>query len=160
MTGVPLLNAKVEHMFLGQYQHNIDNKGRLTIPARFREQLASEGAFITQGFDQNLMLLTTQSFDEIYQRVNRLSMTSEIARKLKRLIFSNANQVDVDKAGRILIPQYLRSAAVLDGEAMVVGVGDYVEIWSPILWEDQITQLQDAEANAHRFEALDLSPNN
>jgi len=160
VTGVPLLNAKVEHMFLGQYQHNIDNKGRLTIPARFREQLASEGAFITQGFDKNLMLLTTQSFDEIYQRVNRLSMTSEIARKLKRLIFSNANQVDVDKAGRILIPQYLRSAAVLDGEAMVVGVGDYVEIWSPILWEDQITQLQDAEANAHRFEALDLSPNN
>ncbi len=160
VTGVPLLNAKVEHMFLGQYQHNIDNKGRLTIPARFREQLASEGAFITQGFDQNLMLLTTQSFDEIYQRVNRLSMTSEVARKLKRLIFSNANQVDVDKAGRILIPQYLRSAAILDGEAMVVGVGDYVEIWSPILWEDQITQLQDAEANAHRFEALDLSPNN
>jgi MraZ protein len=106
------------------------------------------------------MLLTTQSFDEIYQRVNRLSMTSEIARKLKRLIFSNANQVDVDKTGRILIPQYLRSAAVLDGEAMVVGVGDYIEIWSPILWEDQITQLQDAEANAHRFEALDLSPNN
>jgi MraZ protein len=145
-------------MFLGQYHHNIDSKGRLTIPVRFRDQLAIDGAFITQGFDQNLMVLTKQSFEEIYHRVNQLSMTSNMARLLKRLIFSNANQVDVDKAGRILIPQYLRAAAVLDSDAMVVGVGDYIEIWSPVLWEEQTTQLQDAEANAQRFEALDLSP--
>lgn len=158
VTGVPSLNAKVEHMFLGQYHHNIDSKGRLTIPVRFRDQLATDGAFITQGFDQNLMVLTKQSFEEIYHRVNQLSMTSNMARILKRLIFANANQVDVDKAGRILIPQYLRSAAVLDGDAMVVGVGDYIEIWSPALWEEQIIQLQDAEANSQRFEALDLSP--
>jgi MraZ protein len=145
-------------MFLGQYQHNIDSKGRITIPVRFRDQLEADGAYITQGFDQNLMVLTKQSFEEIYHRVNQLSMTSNMARILKRLIFSNANQVDVDKAGRILIPQYLRNAAVLDSDAMVVGVGDYIEIWSPALWEEQITQLQDAEANSQRFEALDLSP--
>lgn len=156
--GVPLLKAWVEHMFLGQYRHNIDSKGRLTVPVRFREQLAADGAYITQGFDQNLMVLTKQSFEEIYQRVNQLSLTSNMARLLKRLIFSNANQVDVDKAGRILIPQYLRTGAVLDGEAVVVGVGDYIEIWSPYLWEAQIAQLQDAEANSQRFEALDLSP--
>ena len=81
-----------------------------------------------------------------------------MARILKRLIFSNANQVDIDKAGRILIPQYLRNSAVLDGDAVVVGVGDYIEIWSPYLWEQQIAQFQDAEANSQRFEALDLSP--
>ena len=156
--GVPLLNGWAEHMFLGQYRHNIDSKGRLTVPVRFREQLAADGAYITQGFDQNLMVLTKQSFEEIYQRVNQLSLTSNMARLLKRLIFSNANQVDVDKAGRILIPQYLRTGAALDGEAVVVGVGDYIEIWSPYLWEAQIAQLQDAEANSQRFEALDLSP--
>ena len=156
--GVPLLNGWAEHMFLGQYRHNIDSKGRLTVPVRFREQLAADGAYITQGFDQNLMVLTKQSFKEVYQRVNQLSLTSNMARLLKRLIFSNANQVDVDKAGRILIPQYLRTGAALDGEAVVVGVGDYIEIWSPYLWEAQIAQLQDAEANSQRFEALDLSP--
>lgn len=157
-TGVPLLYARVEHMFLGQYQHNIDSKGRLTIPARFRELLAAEGAIVTQGFDQNLMVLTVQYFEEVYRRVNHLSMTSNMARILKRLIFSNANQVDVDKAGRILVPQYLRTATNLDSQAMVVGVGDYIEIWSPALWAEQIAQIQDTEANAQRFEALDLSP--
>lgn len=156
--GVPSLIVWVEHMFLGQYQHNIDSKGRLTVPVRFREQLAADGAYITQGFDKNLMVLTKQSFEEIYHRVNQLSLTSNMARILKRLIFSNANQVDIDKAGRILIPQYLRNSAVLDGDAVVVGVGDYIEIWSPYLWEQQIAQFQDAEANSQRFEALDLSP--
>ena len=156
--GVPSLNVWVEHMFLGQYRHNIDSKGRLTVPVRYREQLVAGGAYITQGFDQNLMILTKHSFEEIYQRVNQLSLTSNMARLLKRLIFSNANQVDVDKAGRILIPQYLRTGAVLDGDAVVVGVGDYIEIWSPALWKAQIDLLQDAEANSQRFEALDLSP--
>lgn len=157
-SAVPLLMDRVEHMFLGQYQHTIDSKGRLTIPARFRDLLAPEGAYVTQGFDQNLMVLTVPAFEVIYQRVNRLSMTDEMARKLKRLIFSNANQVEVDKAGRILIPQFLRGNVNLDGEAAVVGVGDYFEIWSPELWAEQIAQINDAEANAQRFKALDLPP--
>ncbi|MEJ2263664.1 MAG: division/cell wall cluster transcriptional repressor MraZ [Anaerolineales bacterium] len=145
-------------MFLGQYQHNIDSKGRLTIPARFRELLVAEGAYVTQGFDNNLMVLTVTTFTQIYQRVNRMSMTDPMARLLKRLIFSNADRVDVDKVGRILIPQFLRDAVELDGEAVIVGVGDYFEIWSTNIWQDQITQLKDVEANAQRFMALDLSP--
>ncbi|HZD58320.1 MAG TPA: division/cell wall cluster transcriptional repressor MraZ [Anaerolineales bacterium] len=145
-------------MFLGQYQHNIDSKGRLTIPARFRELLVAEGAYVTQGFDNNLMVLTVPTFTQIYQRVNRMSMTDPVARLLKRLIFSNADRVDVDKVGRILIPQFLRDAVELDGEAVIVGVGDYFEIWSTKIWQDQVAQLKDVEANAHRFMALDLSP--
>ncbi len=142
-------------MFLGQYQHNIDNKGRLTIPARFRELLVAEGAYVTQGFDNNL---TVPSFDQIYHRVNRMSMTDPMARLLKRLIFSAADLLDIDKAGRILIPQFLREAAGLDGEVVIVGVGDYFEIWSPIIWQEQLSQIKDVEANAQRFMALDLSP--
>jgi MraZ protein len=145
-------------MFLGQYQHNIDSKGRLTIPARFRELLVAEGAYVTQGFDNNLMVLTVPTFTQIYQRVNRMSMTDPMARLLKRLIFSTADRVDVDKVGRILIPQFLRDAVELDGEAVIVGVGDYFEIWSTNIWQDQIAQLKDVEANAQRFMALDLSP--
>ncbi|HEY5574716.1 MAG TPA: division/cell wall cluster transcriptional repressor MraZ [Anaerolineales bacterium] len=145
-------------MFLGQYQHNIDSKGRLTIPARFRELLVAEGAYVTQGFDKNLMVLTVPSFNQIYQRVNRMSMTDPMARLLKRLIFSGADRVDVDKVGRILIQQFLREAASLDTEAVIVGVGDYFEIWSPTIWEEQLTQLKDVEANAQRFMTLELSP--
>ncbi|NMB88080.1 MAG: division/cell wall cluster transcriptional repressor MraZ [Chloroflexi bacterium] len=142
-------------MFLGQYEHTIDDKGRMTIPARYRD-LLEDGAYITQGFDQNLMVLTATSFEEMYNRVNQMSMTDPTARQLKRLIFSHANRVEVDRLGRMLIPQYLRQAASIDGAAVVVGVGDYFEIWSPDNWASQTDNLLDAEANAQRFAALNL----
>jgi MraZ protein len=145
-------------MFLGQYQHTIDTKGRLTIPARFRDILAEDGAIVTQGFDRNLMALSTSSFQSIYDRVNRMNMTDPSARLLKRLILSNANKVEVDKVGRILIPQYLRDVAVLDGDVVLVGLGNYIEIWSSQLWAEQLDQIRDTDANAQRFIALDLSP--
>ncbi len=143
-------------MFLGQYRHSIDKKGRLTVPARFREAL-SEGAYLLRGFERNLMVLTAADFERIYRRVNALSMTDPLARQLKRLIFATASPVEVDRAGRILIPPYLREAVGLDEEAFVVGVGDYFEIWPPDGWEEQVAILDDAEANARRFAALDLS---
>jgi len=144
-------------MFLGQYEHSIDDKGRLTIPARFRELLTAEGAYVTQGFDRNLMVITTSAFEELYQRVNQMSMTDLNARLLKRLIFSSADRVEVDKAGRILIPQFLRQAIGLNGDVIIVGVGDYFEIWSRDLWSEQQSLLQDVDATAKRFAALDLS---
>lgn len=143
-------------MFLGQYRHNIDEKGRLTIPARFRELLA-DGAYITQGFDQNLMVLRTATFEFISKRVNQNSMTDQVTRELARLLFATAERAETDKNGRILIPQFLRQAAKLNGEAVLAGVGDYFEIWAPAGWEQQIARMQDTEANAGRFVALDLS---
>ncbi len=143
-------------MFLGQYQHNIDDKGRLTIPARFRELLEG-GAYVTQGFEQNLMVLTTPAFERISARVNEMSITDPTARELKRLLFSTADRVEPDKNGRILIPQFLREVAKLDGEAMLVGAGDFFEIWAPAPWQAQMARLQDTEANAQRFVGLDVS---
>ncbi len=144
-------------MFLGKYQHTLDNKGRLTIPSRFRELLAADGAYVTQGFDHNLMVYTAQAFDRIYQRVNRMNVTDANARLLKRLVFSTAERVEVDKAGRILIPEHLRLSAGLQSEAIVVGAGDYFEIWSPEAWAEQMAQINDTDANAQRFALLDLS---
>ncbi len=143
-------------MFLGQYTHSFDEKGRLTIPVKYRESLLV-GAYVTQGFDKNLMVWTAPSFQLIYNQVNDLSITDPNARLLKRLIFSNAVQVEIDRAGRILIPQYLREAVNLDGSAIVVGVGDYFEIWADIHWKQQNTQIQDSDSNAQRFAALNLS---
>jgi MraZ protein len=143
-------------MFLGQYQHSLDEKGRLTIPAAFRDALG-EGAFISQGFDRNLMVMTADYFQKVYDRINAMSLTDPAARLLRRLILSSAYQVEVDKAGRILLPQNLRQFLSLNGEAMLVGQGEYFEIWTPIEWGRQMQTLQDAEANAQRFQTLDLS---
>jgi MraZ protein len=144
-------------MFLGQYTHNLDNKGRLTIPARYRDLLL-DGAYVTQGFDRNLIVMTVTAFENMSQNVKQMSITDSKARLLRRLIFSNGEKVEVDKAGRILIPQFLRLGAGLNGEAIVVGVGDYFEIWSPEHWGEQASRLQDAEANADLFSMFDISP--
>ena len=143
-------------MFTGQTRHNLDNKGRLTIPSRYRD-LLEQGAYVTQGFDTNLMIWTLTAFETIYKSVNRMSITDPNSRLLRRLIFANGEKVEVDRAGRILIPQYLRQFARLDGEVMIVGVGDYFEIWSPEMWSQQMAQLQDSNANTQRFEAFDIA---
>ncbi|HKJ26790.1 MAG TPA: division/cell wall cluster transcriptional repressor MraZ [Anaerolineales bacterium] len=143
--------------FLGQYRHNIDDKGRLTVPARFRE-LLSEGAYITQGFDRNLMVLAAPDFEAMVRKLrSSSSLTNSDDRDLKRLLFSTADKVQPDGNGRILLPQFLRDQHQLDGEVVLVGVGDYFEIWSPENWDQRMGLLQDADANANRFAALDLS---
>ncbi|HZU86860.1 MAG TPA: division/cell wall cluster transcriptional repressor MraZ [Anaerolineaceae bacterium] len=144
-------------MFLGRFDHSIDEKGRMTFPARFREDLGDQGAFLTRGFDQNLIVYTAANFTKISQRLNQLSLTDDNARVLRRLIFSNAVQVEFDKSGRILIPQFLRQAAGLESAAMVIGAGEYFEIWSPELWAGQDAQLQDPQLNAQRYAALNLT---
>jgi len=145
-------------MFLGQFQHNLDDKGRLMIPARFRELLAA-GAFITQGFDKCLMVMTEVYFQQVYDRINAMNLADGTARLLRRLILSSAYPVEVDKVGRILVPQNLRQVIMLENEAIVAGQGEYFEVWTPAAWNDQLAQLQDIETNNQRFAALDLSRN-
>jgi MraZ protein len=143
-------------MFLGQYHHTIDEKGRVTFPSRFRELLV-DGAYVTKGFDQNLTVMTTARFNLLYERINKMNMTDPNFRSLRRFMFSMAAKVDFDAAGRFLIPQALKEAAHLNGEAVVVGVGDDIEIWDPELWNEQINKMDDPEATSQRFDTLDLS---
>ena len=144
-------------MFLGQFQHNLDDKGRLMIPARFRELLEG-GAYITQGFDKCLMVMTEAYFKQVYERIEAMNLADPTARMLRRLILSNAYPVEADKIGRILMPQNLRAfLGIENGELIVAGQGEYFEIWTPALWSEQMAQLQDTEANNQRFSTLDLS---
>ncbi len=144
-------------MFLGQYQHNLDDKGRLMIPVRFRQLLGGD-AFITQGFDKCLMVMTGSYFKQVYERIEAMNLADPTARLLRRLILSNAYPVEVDKIGRMLVPQNLRTfLAIENGELVVAGQGEYFEVWMPALWSEQMTQLQDTEANKARFSTLDLS---
>ena len=143
-------------MFLGQFQHNLDDKGRLMIPARFRELLEG-GAFITQGFDKCLMVMTETHFKQVYDRIEAMNLADPGTRSLRRLLLSNAYSVEVDKVGRILVPQNLRAFLQIEGEAIVAGQGEYFEVWKPAEWNVQMALLQDTEANNQRFATLDLS---
>jgi MraZ protein len=143
-------------MFLGQSKYTTDSKGRLTIPVRFRAALAS-GAFVTQGFDRNLMVYTSESFDKVSQKAAALSATDPGAREVKRVIFGRAGEVSLDSSGRILLPDFLREYAGIDGEAVIVGAGEYFEIWQAERWLKQEQSVTDSEANAQRFSDYDLS---
>ena len=156
-SGVHQLKGIIAQMFLGQFQHNLDDKGRLMIPARYRDLLAA-GAFITQGFDKCLMVMTESHFHEVYAIISGLSMADPSARLVRRLILSNAYQVEVDKVGRILVPPNLREfLGLANGELVVAGLGEYFEVWTPAEWKTQMDNLQDVEANEQRFSTLDLS---
>lgn len=144
-------------MFLGRYSHNLDDKGRLSVPARFRELLAPVGAYVIQGFDHNLIVLPSVMFDELSEKVSRMSLTRPDARQLRRLLYSTANRVEIDKAGRMLIPQFLRQLADLNDGVVIVGNGDYFELWSPESWEQLNQELLDPQATANRFADLLLA---
>ena len=154
--GVRLLSGEIERMFLGQFQHNLDEKGRLMIPAPFRQSLEG-GAFISQGFDRCLMVMTEAYFGQVYERINAMNLADPAARLLRRMILSTAYQVELDKVGRILVPQNLRQYAGFDGEAIVAGQGKYIEVWSPAEWNKQMNDLQDTEATSQRLSTLNLS---
>lgn len=143
-------------MFFGHYEHSIDEKGRITIPAKYREEL-DESFFVTLGYDGNLLGYPAEKFFQAGERIRKLSSFDSDARKLRRIHFANAEQVDFDKAGRVLLSSFLRDTANLTDKAVLVGSGDYFELWSPENWLAQKTDLSDIEANAKRFSALDYT---
>jgi MraZ protein len=143
-------------MFLGQYAHALDAKGRLTIPVRFRPQLAT-GAFVTQGFDRNLVVYTTESFERLAAHANTLTTTDPEARAVRRVLFGGATEVGLDAAGRILLPDFLRQYAGIENETVLVGAGEYFEIWGAGIWAEERERVTDSDSNAKRFKAFDLS---
>lgn len=143
-------------MFLGQFVHSFDDKSRLTVPAKFREPLAS-GAVVVRGLDKNLWVMGTATFDIIIQRLMAMNLMDPLARSLNRLILGNASQLELDSAGRILIPQNLRELVGLENEAILVGLGDYFEVWSPANWQEQETQMQQAADKPERYATLNLT---
>lgn len=144
-------------MFMGEFTHAIDDKGRLTIPAKFREELAY-GAVITRGYDKHLVLYSAEAFKRVTARAETLSPTNPEHRALLRLTFSRACEAVPDRQGRILVPPYLREYAGLDSECVIVGVGHAIEVWSTGGWSQQLQALNDPSVNAQRFSDLNLAP--
>lgn len=146
----------LERMFLGRFVHSIDDKGRITVPVRFRASLAS-GAYITQGFERNLMVYTSETFQRMAQGAATLSTTNPEARAIRRVIFGGATNVELDSSGRILIPPFLREYAQFQDEVTIVGAGEYLEIWANDLWTEELDSVTDPEVNAQRFADFDIS---
>jgi MraZ protein len=145
-------------MLLGQYQLFMDIDRSLVIPEPLRV-LFADGAYVTRGFEKNLMIMSDRVFREKYQRVMALNIADPLARLLLRLILGNASRLEISRSGHVLIPQDLLTFAGLETDVLLVGQGDYLEVWSPAQWEKQSAILLDTEANAERFAHLDLTLN-
>ena len=143
-------------MFLGKHSSKLDKYNRLSTPSQFREELSNR-SYITQGFDRNLLVLTRDAFQEIYRRVVSLNIADPLARVLLRLILGTAHEVHMDKSGHLPIPDELKEFANLHEDILLVGQGDYFEIWSADLWNNQETQLKDADTNSSRFSKLTVA---
>lgn len=122
-------------MFLGRFEHTLDTKGRIAIPAKFRADLG-EGLVMTRGIDRCLAVYPMAAWQELAARMNALSMADPNARLMRRMVFSEAMDAMLDGQGRVLVPGDLRVYAGIEREAVVVGLHSSFEIWSPERWRD------------------------
>lgn len=119
---------------MGEYQHTIDEKGRLTIPSKFRDAL-SPAFVVTRGLDQCLFVYPMEEWKVLEQKLKALPMMKAEARAFSRLLFSGATECELDKQGRVNIPNTLIDHAKLSKDCVVLGVSNKVEIWSKDVWE-------------------------
>lgn len=126
-------------MFYGEYLHTIDRKGRLILPAKFREVAKGnfiEKFFVTRGLDKCLFMLSEEEWRSQESKFKAISFTKQEGRAFNRLYFSGATEVSPDRQGRILLPQYLKDFAEIKKEVVIVGVSNRIEIWAANLWND------------------------
>lgn len=132
-------------MFLGTYEPRLDAKGRLILPAKFRDQLAG-GLVMTRGQERCLYVFPAAEFERMYTELRRAPLSSKEARNYIRVMLSGAADDIPDKQGRIVIPQTLRSYADLDRDLAVIGAGSRVEIWNATAWQDYLEAQEQAFA--------------
>ncbi|MGG6309919.1 division/cell wall cluster transcriptional repressor MraZ [Paenibacillus macerans] len=129
-------------MFMGEFQHSIDDKGRIIIPAKFRDLLGSSFV-VTRGLDQCLFVYPMQEWEVLEQKLKALPLMKSDARAFTRFFFSGATECEWDKQGRVNLPGNLRQYAKLEKDCVVLGVSNRVEIWSRNTWEQYFQQSED-----------------
>src|SRR3989338_10199445 len=120
-------------MFIGEYQHNIDQKGRLAIPTKFRKDL-NKGAVVTKGLDDCLFLYPKEEWQKLADKLAALPISKANSRAFARLMLAGAMDVEADKQGRMLIPDYLRKYASIKKKVVITGLYNRLEIWDEIKW--------------------------
>lgn len=122
-------------MFIGEYHHNLDEKGRLAIPTKFRGDLA-KGAVVTRGLDNCLFLYTLEEWQKLADKLSKLPISKSNTRAFARLMLAGAMDVQIDKQGRVVLPDYLRKYAGLKKKTVVAGLFNRLEIWDEKAWEE------------------------
>lgn len=132
-------------MVIGEYRHNVDDKGRLFVPAKLRDTLG-EPLIITRGLDRCLFVFPPGEWKNLEAKLRALPLSQSSARAFVRLLLSGASECTPDKQGRVLLPQPLRQYAGIDREAVLIGVGNRMEIWAADRWERYVAEATDAYA--------------
>lgn len=122
-------------MFMGEYSHTIDNKGRLIFPAKFRDELG-EVFIATKGLDNCLFVYTRSEWAILEEKLKKLPLAKPEARAFVRFFFSGAAELECDKQGRVLLPTNLREHARLDKDVVVIGVSTRIEVWDKVAWDE------------------------
>ncbi|MEO6201064.1 MAG: division/cell wall cluster transcriptional repressor MraZ [Cryobacterium sp.] len=133
-------------MFLGTYAPKLDDKGRIILPAKFRDEL-STGIVMTRGQENCLYVFTTREFEDLHEKIRQAPITSKQGRDFLRLFLSGASAETPDKQNRVTIPANLRAYAGLDRELTVIGAGSRVEIWDSEAWETYLAEQETSFAN-------------
>lgn len=144
-------------MFIGEYHHSIDDKGRLIIPSKFREELGNK-FIITRGIENCLFVYSLESWEKIVNKLETLPFTKKYARAFIRFFLSGASEAEFDKQGRINITSPLISYANITKECVVIGTGDRLEIWSEESWNDFFISARDSMSDIaeNLFESVNL----
>ncbi len=145
-----------KEMFIGEYRHSIDEKGRIALPAKFRGKL-SDGVVITKGLENVLVVYTKEEWEKIAPKLSSMPYTQANARAFSRMVLSGANDCSLDKQGRINIPQNLREFAKLKTNAVIVGVYSRIEVWDTKEWEEYKARVEkDSTQIAEQLESLEM----
>ena len=143
-------------MFLGEFEHTLDEKGRFSVPAKFRPKLAA-GMVVTTVVDPCLWVFTMDRWEALTDKVSALPLTNPQAREFRRQLFGGAADLEPDRQGRISLPPTLRQYAHIDKQVVVVGLFDHLEIWNPEMWhERQQRSYADPEGRAEQFASLGI----
>lgn len=144
-------------MFMGEYNHTIDAKGRLIVPVKFREILG-DNFIVTKGLDGCLFVYTNDEWTRFEEKLKSLPLTNKNARQFTRFFLAGAAACEVDKQGRILLPQVLREFASLEKDVVLVGVASRIEIWSRERWDESMNTYDgDMDEVAENMESLGFS---
>jgi MraZ protein len=128
-------------MFYGEYDHAIDDKNRLILPARFRHSLAG-GVVLARGIERNIDVYPSDSWHENMARIAELDSLSREAREMKRYVFAGAAVAELDRQGRVLLPQQLADHAGITKDVVVAGVHDHVEVWDRAAWAAHLSEIE------------------
>ncbi len=129
-------------LFLGEYDHSLDDRGRLTLPRKIRQEIDEKELVLAKGFEPCIFGFDRESWEREAAKHLETPVTDTEGRKLRRYMFSGAQKADIDKLGRILLPTQLKEYASVSKDVIVIGAGDHFEVWDATKWRTYATKLE------------------